>query len=675
MARPPDRGRPPGGLGRGIVLAIAGGGVLLLFAGARALRRRRSPPQKPAGRGTEHDRKPLPEPRSKWQLALSDRRVPQVAALLGAALTSSSLRTGFFWDDFILRERLLRLEDARDVIASMTRLFVFVDSRTIGPLMERGFYPWWSARDLKIAFFRPVSSSTHVLDHLLWPRSPWAMHFHNMLWYCAACFLTARFFRRVQASTWVAGLAAVLFALDEAHFMTVQWLSNRNALIALVFGLLSLDAFDRWRKEGWRPGALRSFVFLALSLLSAEIGVATAAYMASYATFLERGDRRRRLLAVLPAGAVVFLWMSAYRKAGFGVTASDTYIDPGNEPLRFLGQLPKRVLLLLLGQFGWQDVAVYNYASTAARKKMLLTAAALSAAMLGIGWPVLRRDAAARFFASGFFLCLLPVSAMQLAGSRLLTFASVGAVGLSAQTVAHYLGSGMRKPWRLAVAALVAGVHLIRAPLRHLERSRSQPFLRLQEEQERFTDVGHDPEVERREVIVVNVPNPFAFFYYSAFCSVQGRRAPRRLRLLAPGYFTVEVERIDARTLLVRPRQGFLVPPGQGPPEDRDGPAVHPVHLYQQHDLTFRSASLPWTSGERTELPGMAVEVTRVTDDGRPLEARIRFAEPLESPAYRWLQWDWSEMAYRLFEPPPIGERAELDGVERSRRAESWAVF
>ena len=43
-------------------------------------------------------------------------------------------------------------------------------------------------------------------------------------------------------------------------------------------------------------------------------------------------------------------------------------------------------------------------------------------------------------------------------------------------------------------------------------------------------------------------------------------------------------------------------------------------------------------------------------------------AEPLESPRYRWLWWDWTENAYHAFEPPAVGVRVELDGLERLER-------
>jgi hypothetical protein len=35
----------------------------------------------------------------------------------------------------------------------------------------------------------------------------------------------------------VAGMAALLFAVEDAHSMVAGWIANRNALLCLVFGV------------------------------------------------------------------------------------------------------------------------------------------------------------------------------------------------------------------------------------------------------------------------------------------------------------------------------------------------------------------------------------------------------------------------------------------------------
>ena len=68
------------------------------------------------------------------------------------------------------------------------------------------------------------------------------------------------------------------------------------------------------------------------------------------------------------------------------------------------------------------------------------------------------------------------------------------------------------------------------------------------------------------------------------------------------------------------------------------------------------------TLGQRIELTGMSAEVITLTDDGRPSEARIRFAKPLEDPSLAWSRWDWGTSAYVPFVPPAVGETVQVPG-------------
>src|SRR5512133_678529 len=46
--------------------------------------------------------------------------------------------------------------------------FVPGDPASYRRSLERGIGNWWTAPDLKLAFWRPLSAASHVLDHLLW---------------------------------------------------------------------------------------------------------------------------------------------------------------------------------------------------------------------------------------------------------------------------------------------------------------------------------------------------------------------------------------------------------------------------------------------------------------------------------------------------------------------------
>lgn len=68
-----------------------------------------------------------------------------------------------------------------------------------------------------------------------------------------------------------------------------------------------------------------------------------------------------------------------------------------------------------------------------------------------------------------------------------------------------------------------------------------------------------------------------------------------------------------------------------------------------------------WTVGQRFELGYVVVEITSITDDGRPAEAAYCFKRVLESPLFRWIQWE--EGAYVSFPLPAVGETVTLPPV------------
>ena len=86
---------------------------------------------------------------------------------------------------------------------------------------------------------------------------------------------------------WIAGLATLIYAVDDAHGMLVGWIANRNGLVTAVLGVLALILFIRWRREGWRPGAFTAPFVFAVALLAGESAIAVGAYLIAYVLFLE----------------------------------------------------------------------------------------------------------------------------------------------------------------------------------------------------------------------------------------------------------------------------------------------------------------------------------------------------------------------------------------------------
>jgi hypothetical protein len=393
---------------------------------------------------------------------------PARAAALGMLLVLPSLWAGFAGDDLLFRCALGRGDCP--AIGEAPRpfdLFRFFDDvpEHVRTRRELGLLPWWGYEGLRLAALRPIASLTHAFDWFAFGDRPWPMHLHSVLWYGLVVLVAAALYRRLLGPTWVAGLASLLFAIDDAHGTPAGWLANRNALCAAVFGLLALRAQASFRETGSRKAALLAPAALAASLLSAEAGLGTCAYLFAYALTLDRGPLRQRLVSLLPSAGVVALWGLVHRALGYGSWGSGLYADPGREPLAFAVATVKQAPALLLGQLTlspltdlWPVLRAPGHAA--------LWAGGV-AATLTIAWlcaPVLRRDRRARFFAIGALLSIVPVSGV-IPSDRLTLFAGFGAHGLLSIWAGDLAGR-VRVPPDLRRAALaLAALHLGLSPL------------------------------------------------------------------------------------------------------------------------------------------------------------------------------------------------------------------
>jgi hypothetical protein len=138
----------------------------------------------------------------------------------------------------------------------------------------------------------------------------------------------------------------------------------------------------------------------------------------------------------------------------------------------------------------------------------------------------------------------------------------------------------------------------------------------------------------------------------------EGRAIPRRTLQLNASASAASITRTGERTLVVRPKQGYLCPIRGEPGKEDHEPVASPAPLHRLFDVLIRPAYSPMTMGQVVELPDVTVTVTALTEDGRPAEATFRFKRPLEAPCYRWLM-----LQGRRFVPfvlPAVGETVQV---------------
>jgi hypothetical protein len=612
---------------------------------------------------------------------LGHRQLPTLLAAGAILAMLPALKTGLAMDDLIqrpfqfkasqlpVRMRELLPPDSGSLRRVLAGLFgSIVNPAQVALAKDYGLLGWWGPDAIKCGLWRPFTAFTHWLDYRLFPDSPALMHAHNIGWFAAAIFILAVVYHKLAGPAWLGGLAGVLFLLDKNTYFPVMFVANRGFVVALVFGLAALSEHHRWRTTQSRLAMVLSLCSLAVSLFANEGGASSLAFILAYALVLEPGSWRRRALTALPAIIVIIGWRLIYQGLGYGVADmgggvnnAGGYIDPSYEPLRFAGQLGPRVLALAGGQFtgippdvllllnpSWQSgVAIFYLLCLAAGGLVFL--------------PLVRQNAPARFWFAVTALALIPAATVTPL-SKNLAFVAVGAFGLVACFVGGLISGSSWAPkalpcrvlsWTTCVWLLLA--HVPGALVGRIANVKFTPL--LFGAVNRVVGIEDSPNIGEQEVILVNTPLQIATVYAPCYRLYRGQALPRSIRALVPGCTGLELKRTDEKTLIVQTRASDIF-------ACDDLGAAHVAYLFNSLDGIVVGRR-PWKPGDRQILRGLTVEILEVSKPGLPVRVAFHFEQPLDSPLYHWLRFDWRRFSYGVFSVPRVGETVWVEGPVR----------
>jgi len=575
--------------------------------------------------------------------------LPWWILLVAVLLALPSVPSGLSADDHHFRMVLQGFPGLPEFSPAPLDMFKFADGdqERNAAYMERGLLPWWATPELRLAFWRPLAAVTHWLDFVLWRDNSILIHLQSIAWYGLLAFTVTVAYRRFFAVAWVAGLAALLFAIDDAHAFPVGWNATRNTVMSCIAILVVLVVHDRWRRNGWKPGRFLGPFALAVGLLSGEAAVGGCGYLFAYATFIDRGSRSRRLGSLAPYAVVAVVWWLIYKSMGYGAVGSGVYLDPATTPGLFLRAASQHLPLLLFGQFAGVHPGLWTINPAVWKAVHLWSALGFAALTFWTLWPLFRRDRWARFWALGMILSMVPACAVA-PQNRVLYIPGIGGMALIAllihawTTKPEWLAQG--SPWRLPVRAMVGlwiVVHLFLAPLGNLPSGLAMAL--LDHRMNRIADsIPRDPSVAEADVIVVSLPTDIFLHAIPYIRSSLRWPSPRRLQALHAGFGSVAVRRTDERTLVVEPEGTFVSRPW--------------ATMFRGPD------AYPFAVGDVVRLQGLTIEVLAVDGRKRATRVEFRFDDPLERAATHWLTW--SEGALVPFELPGIGEQVRLPEIE-----------
>jgi len=558
-------------------------------------------------------------------------RAPIAIIAFSALLVSPSLFVGLAADDFIHGLVLTRSQEFLGYAHGWQRLFQFATPATDPSLFADGILAWWADPYFKLSFLRPLSALTHVVDYALWPRSPFLMHAHSLVFFLLTLVAALRLYRQVLKPQWVAVFALLLYAVDTTHAIAVAWIANRNASIACALSMFAVVSYLRAKPESHLARCGSAGLFGA-AMLAGEGALGAACYVLAAEIFLAEDSLRRRAYRMLPWAVVGMVCVGAAHVLGFGTAGSGEYLDPIHDTAAYLRALPSRSLALLGADFTlappeWWNA--YDLLLPGARQVFVVLAVCALGFWAWVLTPLLRRSATARFFLCASLLALLPAAATFPHG-RTLGWASIGLMGLFAEYFGSYV-DGVLPQTRLAglAAATVVLMHVILSPLSLAGGSWAMHDVRMMLERADRT-VPSAESIREQDVIFINPPQDPIVIFAPARRALLGIPRPHMQRWLATGLTAIRVTRLDERTLELEPKAGFV---------------------REQTERVARG-NRPFTIDQRIDLPGLHVQVMSLTPDGRPQRARFRFDSKLEDPRYVWRVW--LDENFVPFQPPPL---------------------
>lgn len=576
----------------------------------------------------------------------SQRLSPYVLAsafviVVGAVARRACLDAGFYLDDYNQQSLITGSMLSR---RGLWDLHVAVRAGEAPELIRYGLLPWWTDPHFVFAALRPLSSPLVWFEyHRL--KVPFGMHCVSMALWCALSALIARFYRAILSPR-AALLSTAMFALSPIHCESIAWAANQALLLAGLLGVLSLNAYERYRRRRSRLSWSVHAASYTLALASGEYALSMLGYFAAYEVFVARDEPRVRVRAlVFPVlASAVYLFIHFW---SYGVHGAGSYADIFGAPAQLMSTVAQSIPSHVVHGITLHPIPMGTggYAGWSIALVMALILLVRSPGVTADDSSLGRRRAAyaLSFWLFGGILAAGPYGAVHY-WERLGVLPQIGFSATTAivvDAVWQKLDGGFRgrNPsfWcGAAAASFFAAVHLVYAVYRtnaeareiveryaaHNRRARNAPV----------EAAPGDPPVECVFLMsALNVPiaqtMPLARLALSRPFAIW--------RVLSPAVGPHVVARTSERTIVLRTMTlGIFTNPS--------------IEAYRTPEKGLEPGTLVITDD-------VTVKVLERTRKG-PSLVEFTFAEPLESPHYRFLLP--AKEGFVEFPMPPVGTPA-----------------
>jgi hypothetical protein len=392
------------------------------------------------------------------------------------------------------------------------------------------------------------------------------MHLQSLLWFCLLIVLAYRLYQGVSGSAVVAGISILLLVVDDVFTGPVGWISNRHAVVAMVFVVLCVWLYHQGvSKQKW-PYIAEACGAYVLALLASEMGLVAFAYLFGYLLGLDRDKWLGRVKRIAPFVLITVVWGLAYTGLGYGASGTLLYIDPILSPVDFITQLLIRFPVILFSAVGLPVVEILLAFSPQAAGVL----AAVSLIPLGllalVAYPVLKTHRASAFWVIGLLVAVIPLVS-GIPQNRNLGLVSLGVMALAGQLfvdVATARKTGPLTTFQRILLRIVTPIllflYLVVSPIVVIASPASTQT--MAEDQARAADFGSAQELADQHLYVINPPGALSFIGGLFPRSFTDKPFSVSINFLSSGFTPVHIERMDARTILVTPEGGYTPLPG-----------------------------------------------------------------------------------------------------------------
>ncbi len=197
------------------------------------------------------------------------------------------------WFDFSpLDERWVILQN-QELMSDLNRLPELFSQSTLG------------------MYYRPMWTSSFMIDMVIGKGSPGFFHFTNILLHIACSVLLFKFLIQLRLSTGVAFFAALIFAVHPINVHAVTWIPGRNDTLLCLFTLLSCYLLvNYFTSKKIIYSALHLFTF-CLALFSKENAIVLPFVYFSLSYLFRDEKSKKQILRLLLSWLIIGIaWFS-----------------------------------------------------------------------------------------------------------------------------------------------------------------------------------------------------------------------------------------------------------------------------------------------------------------------------------------------------------------------------